>query len=44
MGKKLGVEETNLQVTADNETQSLSNGLYAILGNDSDDQDFVYLL
>lgn len=42
MGKKLGVEETNLQVTADNETQSLSNGLYAILGNDSDDQDFVY--
>ncbi|WP_317313378.1 aryl-sulfate sulfotransferase [Absicoccus porci] len=42
MGKKLGVEETNLQVTANNETQSLSNGLYAILGNDSDDQDFVY--
>lgn len=42
MRKKLGVEETNLQVTADNETQSLSNGLYAILGNDSDDQDFVY--
>lgn len=44
MRKKLGVEETNLQVTANNETQSLSNGLYAILGNDSDDQDFVYLL
>ena len=42
MGKKLGVEETNLEVTANNETQSLSNGLYAILGNDSDDQDFVY--
>ena len=42
MRKKLVVEETNLQVTADNETQSLSNGLYAILGNDSDDQDFVY--
>lgn len=42
MGKKMGVEETNLQVTANNETQSLSNGLYAILGNDSDDQDFVY--
>lgn len=42
MRQKLGVEETNLQVTADNETQSLSNGLYAILGNDSDDQDFVY--
>lgn len=42
MRKKLGVEETNLQVTANNETQSLSNGLYAILGNDSDDQDFVY--
>ena len=42
MRQKLGVEETNLQVTANNETQSLSNGLYAILGNDSDDQDFVY--
>ena len=42
MRKKLVVEETNLQVTANNETQSLSNGLYAILGNDSDDQDFVY--
>lgn len=44
MRKKLGVEETNLQVTANNETQYLSNALYAILGNDSDDQDFVYLL
>lgn len=42
MGKLLGSEETTLATTDGTSTQALSNGLYTILGNDSDGQDFMY--
>lgn len=43
MGDLLGSEETQLEVTEDSgNTEQLSNGLYVVLGNDSDDQDFMY--
>lgn len=43
--KLLGDEETRLEEKRQPTTaakQSVGNGLYAILGNDSDDQDFMY--
>lgn len=43
MGGLLGSEETQLEVTEDSgNTEQLSDGLYVILGNDSEDQDFMY--
>lgn len=41
----LGEEEVRLEQTVEpssSTTQTVGNGLYAILGNDSDDQDFMY--
>ena len=43
--KLLGSEEVRLEQTVspdDDTTTALGNGLYAILGNDSDEQDFMY--
>lgn len=43
--KLLGEEEIRLERTVepdDDAVQTLGNGLYAVLGNDSDDQDFMY--
>lgn len=43
MGALLGEEEVQLEKTELNEeTTELSNGLYVILGNDSDELDFMY--
>lgn len=43
MGSLLGKEEVRLQKSAvDDGTRKLSSGLYVILGNDSDEQDFMY--
>lgn len=42
---KLGSEEIQLERTvsaSDSNTTAMDNGLYAVLGNDSDDQDFMY--
>jgi hypothetical protein len=39
----LGLEDVQLQATKVNTSQSVGNGLYAVLGNDSDRQDFMYL-
>lgn len=38
----MGKEEVQLPVTRGLSTQEQSNGLYTILGNDSEDQDFMY--
>nr|WP_274955207.1 aryl-sulfate sulfotransferase [Bifidobacterium crudilactis] len=40
--KLLSDVEVQLTSTKNNTSQNLGNGLYAILGNDSDDQDFMY--
>lgn len=40
--KLLSDVEVQLTGTKSNTSQNLGNGLYAILGNDSDDQDFMY--
>ncbi|MCI1636323.1 aryl-sulfate sulfotransferase [Bifidobacterium sp.] len=40
--KLLSDVEVQLTSTKKNTSQDLGNGLYAILGNDSDDQDFMY--
>lgn len=40
--KLLSDVEVQLTGTKNNTSQNLGNGLYAILGNDSDDQDFMY--
>ncbi|MEE8701571.1 aryl-sulfate sulfotransferase [Bifidobacterium crudilactis] len=40
--KLLSDVEVQLASTKNNTSQNLGNGLYAILGNDSDDQDFMY--
>lgn len=40
--KLLSDVETQLSSTKKNSSQDLGNGLYAILGNDSDEQDFMY--
>ena len=42
MGPLLGSEEVQVADTKSNDATKLSDGLYAILGNDSDDQDFMY--
>ena len=42
MGSLLGEEETVLKTKMDGEEEELSNGLYVILGNDSDALDFMY--
>lgn len=43
MGSLAGKEEVELEQTTDQDnTEQLSNGLYVILGNDSDEQDFMY--
>ena len=43
MGALLGEEEVQLEKTELNEQMTeLSNGLYVILGNDSDELDFMY--
>ncbi len=39
---KLGPEESRLTSTKANSGQNLGNGLYAILGNDSDEQDYLF--
>ncbi|MFT9009656.1 MAG: aryl-sulfate sulfotransferase [Bifidobacterium sp.] len=41
-GKLQSEVEIQLKSTKKNASQDLGNGLYAILGNDSDDQDFMY--
>lgn len=38
----MGTEAIRLSKTAGTSTQQLSDGLYAILGNDSSAQDFMY--
>lgn len=42
LGDLLGSEEVQVETTASDGTTDLGNGLYAILGNDSDDQDFMF--
>lgn len=42
MGDLLGSEETKLEVTDGTSKQKLSNGLYVVMGNDSDGLDFMY--
>lgn len=37
-----GEEEKRLAYTDENSSESLSNGLYVILGNDSDEMDYMY--
>lgn len=41
-GSLLGQEEMQLEQTSTIQTESLTNGLYTILGNDSDELDFMY--
>ena len=42
MGSLLGDEDIQLKRVSGSK-QDLGNGLYTLLGNDSDDQDFVYM-
>ncbi|MBS6373861.1 MAG: aryl-sulfate sulfotransferase [Erysipelotrichaceae bacterium] len=42
-GPLKGKEDVQLKLEKGTSTEALSNGLYTVLGNDSDDQDFVYL-
>lgn len=43
MGSLVGEEESQLEVTEDNtQGEEIGNGLYVILGNDSDGLDFMY--
>ena len=43
MGSLAGSEEVKLEQTAEQENgEKLSDGLYVVLGNDSDEQDFMY--
>ncbi|MCI1936250.1 MAG: aryl-sulfate sulfotransferase [Bifidobacteriaceae bacterium] len=42
MGALLGSEEIQVKQTATNTSTKLGDGLYAILGNDSDGQDFMF--
>lgn len=42
MGSLLGNEEVQVEQTQENTTTQLGNGLYAVLGNDSDGQDFMF--
>ena len=42
MGSLLGDEDIQLEQVSGSK-QDLGNGLYTLLGNDSDDQDFVYM-
>ena len=42
-GSLKGKEDVQLKLEKGTSTEALSNGLYTVLGNDSDDQDFVYL-
>lgn len=42
MGSLLGDEEVQLEVTEGTSTQELSDGIYVVLGNDSEQLDFMY--
>lgn len=42
MGDLLGSEETKLETTKGTSKQKLSDGLYVVMGNDSDSLDFMY--
>lgn len=42
MGSLLGWEETRVTLTKENTSTKLGNGLYAILGNDSEGQDYMF--
>lgn len=42
MGSLLGDEDIQLKQVSGSK-QDLGNGLYTLLGNDADDQDFVYM-
>lgn len=42
MGDLIGSEETKLEETSGTSKQELSDGLYVVMGNDSDSLDFMY--